>query len=152
MIMIVRKPFSIDAAKSGAKVVTRDGRQAEILKYNYVDCGEKKIVCCTQDEYGNSVAYITYLDGLRFKGKKDDRDILIEEEYRPYSNAEEMDAAIKEHGMFFKDLHGRRFAIVAYDDENVYVGAKLHERYKELLELYEWTDGTPLGVLEGGYK
>lgn len=148
----MKKPFNIEAAKSGAKVVTRDGRSVEILKYDYVENGKQKVVFCCADEKGNHLAYGVNPDGLCYEGKEDKADLFIEVEptYRPYANAAEMDEAIKKHGTLVKNSLGRRLAITGYDDEGVSVGVGQPVRYGTMLKSYTWIDNTPCGILEGG--
>lgn len=148
----MRKPFSIDAAKAGAKVVTRDGRSVEILKYDYIDNGKQRVVFCYTDDDGNNHACLANIDGIWEEGRNTKEDIFIEEEptYRPYANAEEMDAEIKKHGSIVKNFYGRRLTITGYDDKNVSVGTGSGGKYETLIKSYTWLDGTPFGIMEGG--
>lgn len=146
----MKKPFNVDAAKAGAKVVTRDGRPVEILKYDYMYRGDQKIACCYTDEFGDNNSFCVNPDGYFLKGNESDQDLFIEEEpiYRPYANAVEMDEAINEHGMFVKHLLVRRLAIKEYGDNEASVGKGC--TYEALLKYYTWLDVTPCGVQEGG--
>lgn len=148
----MRKPFNIAAAKAGAKVVTRDGRHVEIFKFDFIDTGKRRIAFCCTDKDGDNHAYLVNQDGVWTEGMESAQDLFIEVEptYRPYTNAEEMDEAIKVHGTFVKNSLGRRLTITGYDDECVSVGVGQQVRYGTLLECYTWIDGTPCGVLEGG--
>lgn len=143
--------FDIEKAKKGAKLVTRNGEPVRIICLDrHRSC--YPIVALIGGKEEERIEIYTSEGKHRADGEYSCNDLFILEEptVKPYVNAEEMDAAIKEHGMFVKDLYGRRFAIVAYDDENVSVGVELHEQYKALLEFYEWPDCTPCGVPEGG--
>lgn len=70
--------------------------------------------------------------------------------YRPYSSAEELDKAIKDHGMFVrhKELE-RRIAVLAYSGTDIETLSD-YEDNRSLLTYYTWLDGTPCGVQEGG--
>lgn len=146
----MRKPFSIEAAKAGKKVVTRDGRPVEIFKFDFIENGKRRIAYCCTDEDGDNHAYLVNHNGVWMEAKESDQDLFIEVEstYRPYANAEEMDEAIKEHGTIVKYSNGERRSIKCYDDDEVTIG--IAYSYEELLEYYIWLDGTPCGVLEGG--
>lgn len=84
-------PFDLEKAKNGAKVVTRDGRQVEILKYDYMYRGVQKIAYCYTDETGDNHLLFVNTDGIFLAGREEDDDLLIEVDptYRPYANAAE---------------------------------------------------------------
>lgn len=148
----MRIPFDIESAKSGAKVVTRDGRPVRILDYE-VKRGIFKIgAAVTMNDEGEELLCVFTEEGKYFSETPDDNDLFIEygPQYRPYSNAEEMDAAIKEYGLVVKNLNGGRLVITSYDDENVSVGGRVPTQYVTFLMYYKWIDGTPCGVQEGG--
>lgn len=144
----MKKKFDIEKAKQGAKVITRDGRPAEILKYNYTSSGSQRIVVCSKDENDDDTVYIVNLDGSWISGMEHNADIFLEAEpiYHPYTSAAEMDAAIKKHGLIVKNASGRK-VIRGYDDEDVFVDEGCCT-YVGLFACYTWLDGTPCGVLE----
>lgn len=148
----MRKPFDIEKAKNGAKVVTRDGRTVEIFKFDFIDNGSRRIAYCCLDKDGDNHAYLVNQNGVWMEAKESNQDLFIEIEptYRPYANAEEMDEAINVHGTLVKNLLGRRLAITGYDDEDVSFGVGRPDRYETLLKSYKWIDGSACGVLEGG--
>jgi len=68
--------------------------------------------------------------------------------YRPYDSEEELDEAIKEHGIWLrkKDVTSR-ILIIGYNCAGVYVilnGGK-YSPFNAMFEFYEWADGTPFG-------
>lgn len=145
----MKKKFNIKAAQAGAKVITRDGRRVEIIKYNYKN--DYPIIAVVTDNDGSERVEFYKKSGDYYCSRDvHPLDLFIEEEpkYRPYANAKEMDAAIKEHGMFVKHWTGKRLAIKGYDEIDVSVGAGCN--YRALLEYFKWIDGTPCGILEGG--
>lgn len=145
-------PFDIEKAKAGAKVVTRDGRPVEIFKYDFKDNGKLRIAYCCTDEYGDNHAYLVNHNGVWMEAKESDQDLFIEEEqtYRPYANAAEMEAAIKEHGMFVKNKGIEKImAIIAYSESYIETISGCDD-YQSLHLSCTWLDGTPCGVQEGG--
>lgn len=152
----MKKAFDIEKAKAGAKVVTRNGNKVRILCYDNTDI-RYPIVAVVYDKDSNSIYdYTAYTANGKYMNDSvdNDYDLLIEEEptYRPYANEKEMDEAIKGHGMFVKNLYGRRLAITGYDDERAAVGNGPTTRYGTMLRCYTWIDGTPCGMQEGGTK
>lgn len=143
----MRIPFDIEKAQAGAKVVTRDGRTARIVAYD-MDC-RYPICAIIRSQEGTEYPEVYLKDGRYDEdGIENNCDLFIEEEYRPYANADEMDEAIKVHGMFVKHRNGKRLAITGYDDNDASVGDGC--TYGALLEYFAWLDGTPCGVPEGG--
>lgn len=143
------KPFSIEAAKNGAKVVTRDGRTVRIVAY---DLDSRYPICAIiRSQEGTEYPEVYLKDGRYDEdGIENNCDLFIEEEYRPYANADEMDEAIKVHGMFvINRLTDVRQAIIAYSNLEVATSAT-KQSYKAFLNSYTWFDGTPCGVQEGG--
>lgn len=145
------KPFSIEAAKNGAKVVTRDGRTVRIVAY---DLDSRYPICAIIRAQNGSEYPEVYLKSGRYDedGIENNCDLFVEEEskYRPYANADEMDEAIKVHGMFvINRLTDVRQAIIAYSNLEVATSAT-KQSYKAFLNSYTWFDGTPCGVQEGG--
>lgn len=143
----MRKPFDYRKAQAGAKVVTRDGRTVRIVAYD-MDC-RFPICAIIRSQEGTEYPEVYLKDGRYDEdGIENNCDLFIEEEYRPYANADEMDEAIKVHGMFVKHRNGKRLAITGYDDNDTSVGDGC--TYGALLEYFTWFDGTPCGVQEGG--
>lgn len=147
----MRIPFDIEEAQAGAKVVTRDGRTVRIVAY---DLDSRYPICAIIRAQNGSEYPEVYLKSGRYDEDEieNDCDLFIEEEskYRPYANADEMDEAIKVHGMFIENKEkGRRRAIVAYSEREIETVSDC-EDYESLLKYYTWFDGTPCGVQEGG--
>lgn len=147
----MRIPFNIEKAQAGAKVVTRDGRTVRIVAY---DLDSRYPICAIIRAQNGSEYPEVYLKSGRYDEDEieNDCDLFIEEEskYRPYANADEMDEAIKVHGMFIENKEkGRRRAIVAYSEREIETVSDC-EDYESLLKYYTWLDGTPCGVQEGG--
>lgn len=147
----MRIQFDIAKAQAGAKVVTRDGRTARIVAY---DLDSRYPICAIIRAQNGSEYPEVYLKSGRYDedGIENDCDLFIEEEskYRPYANADEMDEAIKVHGMFvINRLTDVRQAIIAYSNLEVATSAT-KQSYKAFLNSYTWFDGTPCGVQEGG--
>lgn len=152
----MKKKFDIEKAKQGAKIITRDGRPVEILKYNYNRSGSQRIVVCSKDEDGDDMAYVVHLDGSWIYGMENNADIFLEVEstYRPYANIEELDAAIKEHGFLVVNKSyqqipkDQRILIGRYNKNEIVLTNSTHWRYETFFENFEWIDGTPCGVQE----
>lgn len=147
----MRIPFDIEKAQAGAKVVTRDGRTVRIVAY---DLDSRYPVCAIIRAQNGSEYPDVYLKSGRYDedGIENDCDLFIEDEskYRPYANADEMDEAIKVHGMFvINRLTDVRRAIIDYSNLEVATSAT-KQSYKAFLNSYTWLDGTPCGVKEGG--
>lgn len=145
----MRIQFDIEKAQAGAKVVTRDGRTVRIVAY---DLDSRYPICAIIRAQNGSEYPEVYLKSGRYDedGIENDCDLFVEEEYRPYANADEMDEAIKVHGMFvINRLTDVRQAIIAYSNLEVATSAT-KQSYKAFLNSYTWFDGTPCGVQEGG--
>lgn len=147
----MRKAFDIEKAKAGAKVVTRDGRHARILAYDLKDEDYKVAIAIQSEEsYSEEVYSFTEEGKFYLNGEQSDKDLFIEEEptIRPYANAEELDNAIKEHGMFvINRITNERKAIIAYSNIEIET-ITTEESYKGFFISYTWLDGTPCGVLK----
>lgn len=76
--------------------------------------------------------------------------IKPESKYRPFANAEEVMAAIKEHGCFIvRNCDGRYIIIRAFDSEFVCVGGgAIGHTLLHMMNNYTFADGTPFGKLE----
>lgn len=147
----MRIQFDVEKAQAGAKVVTRDGRTVRIVAYD-MDC-RYPICAIIRSQEGTEYPEV-YLKNGRYDedGIENNCDLFIEDEskYRPYANADEMDEAIKVHGMFvINRLTDVRQAIIAYSNLEVATSAT-KQSYKAFLNSYTWLDGTPCGVKEGG--
>ena len=58
------KPFDLEAAKAGAPVVTRDGRPARIICWDYNLCGVQKLLVLVKDDVVDHENILAYnLDG-----------------------------------------------------------------------------------------
>lgn len=147
----MRIQFDMEKAQAGAKVVTRDGRTARIVAYD-MDC-RYPICAIIRSQEGTEYPEVYLKDGRYDEdGIENNCDLFIEEEYRPYANADEMDEAIKVHGhgMYVVNrLTDVRQAIIAYSNLEVATSAT-KQSYKAFLNSYTWLDGTPCGVQEGG--
>lgn len=70
-----------------------------------------------------------------------------EPQLRPYVNAKEFLAAMKEHGPYV--YRNGFYSIVGIIDDNGVKVDNAHIPYIHLLSLdYQWQDGTPIGVVE----
>lgn len=147
----MRIQFDIAKAQAGAKVVTRDGRTVRIVAYD-MDC-RYPICAIIRSQEGTEYPEVYLKNGCYDEdGIENNCDLFIEEEskYRPYANADEMDEAIKVHGMFvINRLTDVRQAIIAYSNLEVATSAT-KQSYKAFLNSHTWLDGTPCGVKEGG--
>lgn len=147
----MRIQFDIEKAQAGAKVVTRDGRTVRIVAYD-MDC-RYPICAIIRSQEGTEYPEVYLKNGCYDEdGIENNCDLFIEEEskYRPYANADEMDEAIKVHGMFvINRLTDVRQAIIAYSNLEVATSAT-KQSYKAFLNSYTWLDGTTCGVQEGG--
>lgn len=147
----MRIPFDIEKAQAGAKVVTRDGRTVRIVAYDMENI--YPICAIIRSQEGTEYPEVYLKDGRYDEdGIENNCDLFIEEEskYRPYANADEMDEAIKVHGMFvINRLTDVRQAIIAYSNLEVATSAT-KQSYKAFLNSYTWLDGTTCGVQEGG--
>lgn len=145
----MRIPFDIEKAQAGAKVVTRDGRTVRIVAYD-MDC-RFPICAIIRSQEGTEYPEVYLKNGCYDEdGIENNCDLFVEEEYRPYANADEMDEAIKVHGMFvINRLTDVRQAIIAYSNLEVATSAT-KQSYKAFHNSYTWFDGTPCGVQEGG--
>lgn len=152
----MRKPFNVEAAKSGAKVVTRDGKPARILVYDLKDENYKLAVAIqTQSEEPYSEEVYSFTEDGRYNKKSPNyKDLFIEEEptIRPYANAAEMDADIIKHGCIVMSKNSKdRRSIRSYHEVYVALGGlKAIQTYECLFKMYTWLDGTPCGIMEGG--
>lgn len=147
----MRIPFDIEKAQAGAKVVTRDGRTVRIVAYDMENI--YPICAIIRSQEGTEYPEVYLKNGCYDEdGIENNCDLFIEEEskYRPYANADEMDEAIKVHGMFvINRLTDVRQAIIAYSNLEVATSAT-KQSYKAFLNSHTWLDGTPCGVKEGG--
>lgn len=146
------KPFSIGAAKSGAKVITRDGRPVRIVDFSIRRGLYKILAVIPSNDTNEEGIYLFPASGKFLPDELSENDLFIEEgsTYRPYANVAEMDEAINQHGMFvINRLTDVRQAIIAYSNLEVATSAT-KQSYKAFLISYTWLDGTPCGVKEGG--
>lgn len=147
----MRIQFDIAKAQAGAKVVTRDGRTVRIVAYDMENI--YPICAIIRSQEGTEYPEVYLKNGCYDEdGIENNCDLFIEEEskYRPYANADEMDEAIKVHGMFvINRLTDVRQAIIAYSNLEVATSAT-KQSYKAFLNSYTWFDGTPCGAQEGG--
>lgn len=147
----MRIQFNVEKAQAGAKVVTRDGRTVRIVAYDMENI--YPICAIIRSQEGTEYPEVYLKNGCYDEdGIENDCDLFIEEEskYRPYANADEMDEAIKVHGMFvINRLTDVRQAIIAYSNLEVATSAT-KQSYKAFLNSYTWLDGTTCGVQEGG--
>ena len=73
------KPFDLEKAKQGAKVVTRDGRPVRIICWDKLDDDDiYPIVALVKDQDGTEEDTETYtLDGACVEGEKNSIDLLM---------------------------------------------------------------------------
>lgn len=75
----ILKPFSIEAAQNGAKVVTRNGKNVKIIEYNYHSADDRTIIATIEEkDYDDVINYSP--DGKRRKNEEDYFDLFIEED------------------------------------------------------------------------
>lgn len=148
------KPFDIEKAQAGAKVVTRDGRTVRIVDFSIRRGLYKILAVIPSNDTNEEGIYLFPASGKFLPDELSENDLFIEEgsTYRPYANADEMDEAIKVHGhgMYVVNrMTDVRQAIIAYSNLEVATSAT-KQSYKAFLISYTWLDGTPCGVKEGG--
>ena len=68
------KEFSLEAAKAGKTVCTRDGRKARIICFDKAD--ERPIVALISDS-GSEFVYEYLIDGRCYKSRDDDNDLMM---------------------------------------------------------------------------
>lgn len=76
----ILKPFDLEKAKQGAKVVTRNGRDVRIICWDKMDNSYPMypIVALVKDEYRTEEDIETYtLDGVCVEGQKYDTDLFM---------------------------------------------------------------------------
>lgn len=147
-------PFDLEKAKAGAKLVTRDGRPARIIRWDR-DWGNyhNTIVALINDKEG--VLNVLYTsDGRHHTDGEDscsDLFILEEPAIRPYANAEEILKSMKEHGPMVKHVEDNEYhSIVNINNKGLQIGGNYDYTYEEFKGLYAWQDDSPCGVREGG--
>lgn len=75
--------------------------------------------------------------------------IKPELKYRPYNSAEEFLQAQKEHGPYLQRMRNAVFRIpIMIGDKNIEFNNGDVDIYEDLLELGNWQDDTPCGILE----
>lgn len=75
----VLKPFDVEEAKSGAKVVTRDGHNVRVICYDMKDPTEYSVIALIDDgEFENLYCFTS--NGIYNDGNKNCVDLLIKEE------------------------------------------------------------------------
>ena len=69
------KPFSLEAAKAGKPVCTRDGRKARIICFNAKR--DAPIIALVTTNYGKEIPYDYSLDGLSANSENEDNDLMM---------------------------------------------------------------------------
>lgn len=149
-------PFDLEAAKKGAKLVTRKGRTARII------CFDKNsnifpIVALVKDNEGNEYPSVYTDKGHYFSDNRttvDDLFILEEPQYVPYESAEEFMQAQKEHGPYLCACNQYKLPILVDNThtKGIVLGSTTPRfyDYEHILDSHVWQDGTPCGKLKGG--
>lgn len=124
------KEFDLEAAKAGAKLQTRDGRQARIVCYDVNNKDYPLIVLITNKENNKELPYLYTIDGRNNINyiNQDDFDLVIAPQtYIKYSN-------------FYRDTNGNIWNGVWYDTiekakDNVYYDNVEDSEYITTLEI-----------------
>lgn len=146
------KPFDLQAAKNGAKLVTKFGDTARIICYDRI--GDYPIVALVSDEE----FMLTYDNNGMFSidHKETDMDLLILDEsepiYKPYETTAELMDEIKKHGAWVKCKYGDKYNQITgfYYDAGMYIELYSDFDYMsgDFLAKYVWADdNTPCGKL-----
>lgn len=147
--------FNLERAKAGAKLVTRDGKQARNICWDWKrgNSYKKKIIALVLNEH-EEVLSIYGNDGKISEGldSPDDLFILEEPKLRPYSNAEEFLRDMKEHGPMLLNVDNDCYYTISRLDADEVFARDTSYNYDLLKELYVWQDGSPCGVEEGGME
>ena len=69
------KPFNLEAAKNGAKVITRDGKEARILCFDLK--GDVYNICGAMEFAEEEEPHVWTDNGLFFEGESNCRDLLM---------------------------------------------------------------------------
>lgn len=163
---IKTKPFDLDAAKNGARLVTRDGCPARIVCWDRKN-DSRKLIALVDSKCKEDVVTLTNNGCFYSNGAPHECDLFILEEpqYVPYESAEEFMQAQKEHGWYIK-MDDRYNPHTDKDDDVWYIAPTevtdrtlffasisaslpMHAiKYNELVN-YQWADGTPCGKIKG---
>lgn len=106
-----KKPFNIEKAKSGARVITRDGRKARVVCYDAG--GHKPILAYYEDRYGKHPEFYTE-DGLVGEGCQSYHDLFLVDESIKKDEADSVEKEWNELQKYFKSINeafedGRKF-------------------------------------------
>lgn len=71
------KPFNLEAAKNGAKLITRDGRPARIVCWDRKDKDYPLLALLENEEGDHEVYYSFTLNGQVFWEEEDDCDLFM---------------------------------------------------------------------------
>ena len=156
------KPFDLEAAKAGAKLVTRNGRPARIICYDRKD--ESYTILALIDYDGNEEYWSFTNDGRFNKGEVGERDLLIlqEPQYVPYETGAEFMQDVLKHKGWVRTKEEDEYERCYYPlgafctaDKGVDVISSNPPKdwgtsFLRLLDCFVWADdGTPCGILKG---
>lgn len=148
----MKEKFDIERAKNGARLITRDGKPARIIEYDF---NKTHILVAIQQDDGYEVVHEFSKDGdvLTVSGYGEcDEDLFIDAtpKYRAY-NASEFEKDFRLHGPFLVNLYNKatRLTIMGFNDSGVLRFDQTHcYPYEDLAEYFMWSDGSPCGVVE----
>lgn len=163
------KPFDLETAKQGAKLVTRDGKPARIVNWDMNDV-KYPIVALIETKCGTEDVCTYTNNGRCYSDDTDtigDLFIIEEPQYVPYESAEEFMQEQRKHGWYIemndiykpctnKDREEKNVWYIAPTEvtnttlffANIGVNTDIRDiRYAELTN-YQWADGTPCGKLK----
>ena len=96
------KPFSLEAAKAGKPVCTRDGRKARIICFNAKR--DAPIIALVTTNYGKEIAFDYSLDGLSANSENEDNDLMmLREKHEGWVNIYKSDNGTYYTGAIFNE-------------------------------------------------
>lgn len=112
------KPFDIEKAKAGAKVVTRDGRNVRIICWDKLDDDDTyPIVALVKDKDGTEDTEIYTLDGACVVDQKYDLDLFM----APTTVEQWVNVYKDENGVYFYAFHNSEQKAHQYKDVKNYI-------------------------------
>lgn len=160
------RPFDLEAAKQGAKLVTKHGYPARVICWDRNN-GIYPIVALMKCNNGNEIILQLTNEGRCVRDNNDypfNLCILEDPQYVPYESAEEFMQAQREHGWYIK-MGDRYNPYTDKDDDvwyvsptevtdrtlffaSIFASLPMHAiKYNELVN-YQWADGTPCGKIK----
>ena len=144
------KPFNLEAAKSGERVVTRNGREAKFLSDNVVG-GNQVLLWIVKERSGKDSILYTYREGGFTANKQyNDNDLFMysEPSYKPFT----YETVPLGRVITFSSPNGRMKALIAWANTagvSFMIGVDAKSvTYDKLLSNYKFDNGEPCGILE----